>query len=274
MGKKKQNAEEIRDVWQPPFPPTLEESARWREEFEDALKRAHSTSGHKKLLAYFTEIVKTDFIQSRASRVRAAFSCPPSGLSKKDGDETLSSAWKEVQDSDKLVLLNKIIREICKKFSLHYMDWKDAVHYYLFTGKVELLINYLGAYNLFDVCDLVEEKIEPFGKDYQESDDMAFPIAIRISPYASLRDLIDFARKAYKTQILPRQMLYRDKNVSIGRIRPKQKKIQSRNDFIYENRHLSRKKIKRLVEEKFGEPLEYTHVAKIISLENKKRQKA
>lgn len=132
----------------------------------------------------------------------------------------------------------------------------------------------MGACGLFVVSDVVGEKEEPFGELVQQSDDMAFPIAIRISPYATQRDLIDFVKSEaiWKNEIQFLQDKYRSKDIKIGKIKSKNEKIQKRNDFIYEHKDLPRKEIMSMANRKFGINIDYGHIGKIISLENKKRK--
>ncbi|MDP2855538.1 MAG: hypothetical protein Q8N90_00225, partial [bacterium] len=93
-------------------------------------------------------------------------------------------------------------------------------------------------------------------------------------PYASERDIIDFVRLNYKSNIKPIQESYATRNkLKIGSFRKRKHSVEERDDFIYRNKHLSQLKIKALVKERFGITLDYPYIGKIISRERKNRQK-
>jgi hypothetical protein len=94
------------------------------------------------------------------------------------------------------------------------------------------------------------------------------PVAIYINPKVSQRQIQDFIAKNWKSIIA-----YRDKNSSTI-LRKKSSAKQLRNDFIYNHKDLPRKKIMKMVNDKFTqlEPVEYANVGKIISLERKRRE--
>ena len=66
---------------------------------------------------------------------------------------------------------------------------------------------------------------------------------------------------------------YLDQNVKIGKIKTKKESIQKRNQFIYENKHLPRRQIQKVVKYSFNESLDYEYIGKIISDEKKRRKK-
>ena len=102
----------------------------------------------------------------------------------------------------------------------------------------------------------------------------AYPVVVRISPYASLRDIQALVASMYSDQIRPIQEKYAVESVKIGKIREKDATVQERNRFIYEHRDLPRKELMRLVNDKFvsKNPLDYAYIAKIILTETKKRK--
>lgn len=130
--------------------------------------------------------------------------------------------------------------------------------------------------NGYDLCllvDLQEEAEEPFGMDIQEADNTFFPLAIRISPYATQRDILDFVKK--KAPMIKHEQeryIKTNKGVRIGHVKKKKERIQLRNELIYQNRNLPRKEIMRKVSDEFNEILDYGHIGKIISLMEKKRK--
>lgn len=97
-----------------------------------------------------------------------------------------------------------------------------------------------------------------------------YPIALYINPEASQRQIQDFIAKNYAFIEASKKDI---KNKITGHRRKSTRK-QERNDFIYKNRNLPRKKITQLVNHEFPdlEDIDYGNVGKIISLEKKRRE--
>lgn len=261
------------------FPPegsSDEEKELW---YTNLVEKEYSTSGHKKFVRYMEAIFQTDEYRELIETLRKEHRIPLNGF-KPTPDADGSSGYifpvREWQAPFKeRKTLNQEIKKFCMKHHLHYMDVLPLIDLHLFYNvkfDPSTLTYDLGSFNLFHISDLVVEKEEPYGKDYQDSDDMAYPIAIRISPYASLRDILDFIKKVYSHSIAPLQKNYRDSSIKLGASRRRKDKIKERNIFIYENKQLPRKKIMQLVNERFGEVLDYGHIGKIISIEERKRK--
>jgi len=118
-----------------------------------------------------------------------------------------------------------------------------------------------------------DETTNNFVDDFRKKSDEKYPISIRVSPYASQNEIVDYIKKRWEF-IKELQDFYRKSNVKIGRVKKKNPKVQERNDFIYQNRKLPLKKISKLVsdQEKWGDGPDIGHIGKIISLEKKKRK--
>src|SRR3989344_8779676 len=101
--------------------------------------------------------------------------------------------------------------------------------------------------------------------------DKLFPIAIRISPHASLRDISEYVRK-YSRIIKEKQEKYKEKKIKIGQVKLRNRTTQERNDFIYKNQNLPIKEISALVYKKFKQNIDHGYIGKIISLEKKSRK--
>lgn len=251
-------------------------------EYEKRVAECYSTQGYKKLWAYFNEILKKDDVQEIIDNLRDKFKIPQEGLPKcaegKDYFTTPPETWTFYYNKEKAhdEIMNKL-EKICKKYHLHYLDWYEILEHYLFYNEVSQTYH-SNSYNLCLVQDLVFEKKEAelekqdgsYTGSFERCDDFAFPVAIRISPYASQRDIIDYVKKMYPS-IREVQETYIDKNIKIGRIKRKNEEIQKRNDYIYENRSKPVKEIRKLLAGKkiF---LDDGHIAKIISLEKQKRK--
>lgn len=231
----------------------------------------HQTKGFKKMWNYYLAITDSDSFRLFISDVRYKCGIPQIGF--KDYEE--KKRWREHCSSrgfDCYKELQKDLNKFCKKYKLHYVDWYEIIEEYIYYNKKGHPIH-SNSYNLCLISDLAEEKKEPFSKDFQESDNLAYPIAVRISPYASLRDILDYIKRLYKVEIKPLQDSYKSEGIKIGKIKTKNLNVQQRNSFIYENKDLPRKKIKELVQKKFNITLDYEYIGKIISEEKKRRKK-
>ena len=246
-----------------------EEDKKRLEEFTRAAELEQNTQARKKLRSYFLEISRTEWFENKIIEFRKKYGVPEGGYVA-DGQsimppEQLPDRWNAAK------AIGVDVEKICEKYSLHSIDWSDDIESYLFYNKFFNVYDF-NTKNLIYLADLAEEKIDPFEESTQAQDNKYFPIALRISPYATERDILDFVKKTYTTMILPALKQYRKSDVKIGRVKSKDEKIAKRNKFIYEHKHLPRKQIMRLLHDKFGIILDYGHIGKIISLEIKKRK--
>ncbi|KKR18345.1 MAG: hypothetical protein UU65_C0002G0220 [candidate division CPR2 bacterium GW2011_GWC1_41_48] len=244
-------------------------------EYEKIHQIYFDNKGFQKMWNYFLDITKKEYFNDVIKELRKKYEIPPNGY-KPDEDGCYRFPPRNTIFEDnfqkELALRNEIIEKICRKYQLHNFDFSDVVLRYVFYNYIELS-NQLGACGLFIVSDVIKEKEDPFSEFVQQSDDMAYPIAIRISPYASQRDLIDFIKNkiVWKKEIEFLQNKYKDKNIKIGRVKAKNQSTQERNDFIYQNRDKTLKEVRELLADK-NIFLDDGHIAKIISLEKQKRK--
>ncbi len=174
----------------------------------------------------------------------------------------------------------KIINTLCKNFGLDEMTWSEILERYILKNKIP-------KESLSTPCiilDRVEVGEDEYPNGYYEDDpdDMpkesqeleplsySYPIIIRINPYASEREIVDFIRKSYTREIKPIQERYKDENIRLGKIRKKKQGIQERDDFVYNNREKPYKEIRRLLGEQ-NIFIDDGLIGKIISRETKKR---
>lgn len=159
----------------------------------------------------------------------------------------------------------------------------EAFEFLLFYNSVEPM-RYDGYSSFATTYDLVRFNDIGFGthKTKEEADRYAgmflrtevapiTPVAICVNAYMTERDIIDFVKKVYKTGIEPIQKEYRKKHIKLRDARTKSKHKQSRNEFIYENRHLPITELTSLVTDKFGKVFDYTYIQTIIRKEEEKR---
>jgi len=238
---------------------------------EEGINAYLKSKGLRKVWNYFLDIIKTDYFKNFIKETRKKYDIPPDGFVPIDEHYVFPpTGFSRARTNE---LQEEIVDKICNKYKLHKFDYSETIQQYIYYNKFLDPISEIGASGLFHISDVVSEKEEPFGEFFQKSDDDAYPIAIRISPYASQRDLIDFVKnKGAWSEIQFLQGKYADPKLKMGKVKQKDEKIQARNDFIYEHRNLPRKEIMHLVSEKLHESLDYGLIAKIISIEKKRRK--
>lgn len=232
-----------------------------------------STQGYKKMMRYVEEIVDSDAFKEDIDDLRKTYKIPDGLTSNPEGQEMPPNEWKERDNGTVVRMLMDDVDELCYKYGLPCFEFHDTfMDQVFFGGEPTQYIEMFQARNLCMMQDIVGDKEEPWSDRKIESDDFAYPIALRISPYASQRDIIDFIEKTYTPFIKELQDRYKMIDVEIGKQRRREPKTVARNNFIYENRRKSRKVIMRLVAEKFDEFLDEGHISKIISHETKRRK--
>lgn len=255
------------------------------------LKKRFS-QGHEKVFNYLSAVVKTEKFQEQIKRMRSKYDIPPLGYEYKKikhrDREMLPlppEPWKKTAEETERIgkYFNEIEIEIQKlgaEYGFFDDAWPDPLEIYLFYNVVEELGYDLMSYNLCLLRDVPFEKKMPvtekdtvsrsFYEQRTKAEDTLFPIAIRISPNASLRDLLDYIKRSFP-RIRHLQKSYINEAIKIGAIRSRKKSIQERNEFIWENRHLPRKELMHKGRA-FKDFPDYAAVAKIISLEKKRRK--
>ena len=160
--------------------------------------------------------------------------------------------------------------ETVKLLDKYHLEFECLEFMMTYVTDNEFIEEFIG--NMLFIEDIVDAK-ESLSNESNSITDEKFPVVIRVSPYASERDILDYVKKMYSVFILPIQERYK-KQTTLGKVKNKRQFIQDRNDYIYENRHLPRKEIMRLVTDKFGGEysIDYGYIGKIISLESKKRK--
>jgi len=238
---------------------------RWNKLFDNMTK----TQGYKKLWNYFIQITETKPFKEKIARLREKYNIPVSGFKLTKHTWIPPEEWQH-KHTEVERQLNDEIEKICEEYGLHFLYWTDSIKELLFFNKVEPYSNE-GDMCLF--VDLKVEREEPFLKEIQDADDVAFPIAIRISPYASQRDIVDFVKKrAFQISQWQEHYLKQSADFGINKVKSRKEKTRERNTFIYENRHKFPKIISGLVAEKFHEFLDYAYISKIIRMEKKRRK--
>jgi hypothetical protein len=236
--------------------------------YEKAIESYTASKGAQKMWNYFLDVIKKDYFIKVVDELKTKYNIPKSGFeAANESYHFPPNNFKQERE-----LRREIIERICKKYELHYFDYSEVILSYIYYNILRPVYEF-GSCGLFLVSDVVAEIDDPFGELVQQSDNASYPIAIRISPYASQRDLIDFIKNKgiWQNQIEPLQKRYRQSNIKIGKIKTRKRKIQERNDFIYDQRQKPLKEIRSiLAKQKIF--LDDGHISKIISLERNRRK--
>ncbi len=240
--------------------------------------RPRKSQGFEKLWNYFLAIIKLDEVSKQIAGIRGKYNIPLNGYTPENLENYAemikishySSIPKEgleidfpLSDHSLILSLKNEAENICKEYKLYYTYWAVPMLVYILFNTTRKPTRE----PVNTICAMGCRK---------EDDEAAyeyFPISIRISPYASRRDIVDYVEKNYKTQIRPRLKLLQDRNCKIGRIRIKPKKEIL--DFIEAHIDMEDAKLGKLVQETFISKSNYgyaeTRRIKTIIRERKKK---
>lgn len=244
----------------------------------------NKTSGIKKNLNYFKTIIQSAGFNKDIRELRNNVGIPTNGYGKKIYDKWLKNTqgpmdapWEWNKKNIHYKLKN-LIEKLANRYALMGHAFFGMIFEYLFFN--DYCYNY-GMFNCDDTCDVtdINEMVDclhkrKFSKEYYDSffatKVNAYPIAISISPYASINDIIDFVRKN-KDIINNFQKKYKNTEIKIGRFR--HGAMSNRNNLIFENKKLPRKQIRQIVKDKLGMEINEIYIRDIISKETRKRKK-
>lgn len=221
---------------------------------EEIIALLKSTTGHKKLLNYIKEIIKEEPFKKEIQEIRKKYNID---VDKNKREKLFPSSG--LLEDDVLKLLNKYHLEFeCLDFMIFYILGDEF--------SENNIGNMLFTEDIIDTEESLNSSCNPYTKEQ-------FPVVIRVSPYASKRDIIDYIEKLYRFSIEPIQKTNQQKT-TLGKVKKKKTGISERNDFIWENRNLPRRKIMELLTDTYGadRTIDFGYIGKIISLEKKKRK--
>ncbi len=209
-----------------------------------------NSKGLKKLWNYFLYLVeKPDFLE-KIDGIRTKYNIDINNKLEDDGNLSNQDLFKD-------------IIALAEEYELDSSTWLTSI-------APLVLWNILAEPACTDIC-ITSDNINDH--DLSENERRHYPVSIRISPYASKRDILDYINRFYK-YISQTQENYKDESVKIGRLKTRKDAIKKRNSFIYEHKHLPTKEIMQLVGKEFGlnSIIDCAYIGKIIALENKKRK--
>ena len=242
--------------------------------------RNYSTRGWGKLWKYYVEITKKEYFQNKIIELRKQHKIPEEGYKHPKPPQTYTTPPPEWQYQfrgigqsyiqERVKILDEL-KLLCEKYGLHYVDWLHVIEDYVFYNKLVYLMDE-NAYNLCLLADLANNKRKStFSRDFELWDDKFYPIAIRISPYASKRDILNYVAKM-APMIKEYQKPYINPNIKIGKVKKKKYSAQKRNEIVWKNKDFGVEKIKIELEKEFPNKIfGYEEIYTIISLEKKRR---
>lgn len=223
------------------------------------------THGNKKIDTYFRDLLRNKQFQEEIKAWRILIAKEKWSLEKVERVFNLYKEYEKEEVKLKRYLRSKdsykLKKEICLKYNLsdNWFSTLTSTHAMSVTS------------HSFDTCNLEdwEDRAEPinihyFHAKFENFDDDIFPINIKIHNYATKRDLINFIETRWP-----------DIALHLKKKRFKSRKIDNKMlDFIWDNRTLGTKQIKKELDVKFpSNDLVYFEINKIISDERKRLKK-
>ena len=239
----------------------------------------------QKMVNYLNEFINSDYFQGQIKKIRKDLGIPKDGYPIKPKDEraikTLDIFYLHAGITREKSRNCKIaLKEILDKFPVSEINISYGFFVYLLhnTIRPELFAEGFFLNNLCRIVDMKEviddrEGVSKALEETMQNMTARHPIALYIRPEATQRDIVEYVKKMWGYIEIYKNK-YTNKESRVGKIRRKNKKIKERNELIYQNRHLPKKKIMKLVGDKFGEDavIDYGYIGKIISIEKKKRK--
>jgi hypothetical protein len=233
------------------------------------------TKARDKVLSLWRNITGKDEFQEWVKKTRVRYGIPAGGFEDDSENPNLPKDWKHLLNLKKRTALSNAASRFAKKMGFPHSEGGSLAIGYLFYGQSYEVHESPHEFNLCVVTDVLEEKNYPYTRIISESDEKFYPVSIRVSPEASLRDILDFVKKNYLGSIEYIQEKYKDESLTIGKTRKRNPALRSMYGAIYhlrEKEKLSATQIGKLIQEQYGKHLDKGVIEKIISLERKRRK--
>lgn len=196
----------------------------------------------EKVSRYLFDVGMDPKFNRLVSVIREEFDIPKDGYKfTPEEREMLRNEQDVPKDQDRMPLFEESVFGLCEEFGFDSKNWMTCFRFYVLFNTFQLKQEY--------EYDLVI--VHPYNEKDVVRMERAYPVVVRISPYASLRDIQSFVAAVYSEQIKPIQEKYAVESIKIGKIREKDGSVQARNLFIHEHRHLPRRELMRAVNDKF-----------------------
>ncbi len=249
-----------------------------------------TNTGAQKIINYLEEFINSYRFQNEITKIREKYKIPPKGyelsqndkIQMKKSDNFYFPALYKDEFVNLIIPFGRDLEKIQKMTHLRFIGFKKILYLYLFHNILfkDILIPYLEKVNLCKVADSADEYNDfylgndaPMYLDHVNRENEHFPLHLRISPYASKRDIIRFIEKNFSNLIKPLQEKYKDPDTNLGKVKKRRKR--ERNNLIYDfrSRGMTLDQIKDAISTKSAENLGYEDIGKILSLERKRRKK-
>lgn len=228
------------------------------------------TKGYRKLRNYFENVIRKKTFQNAVFEIRREYKIPSHGfIWSYEGKAVfeIPAGWEYSDNESVNKKLDLRLQSLGKKFGLIGGMWEAVLHEYIFWGDSIGIDAFAKA---FDMCQLEDDFFKKLPGQEKRKLSKMFPIIVRISPYASGKEIIDFIKKNSKPiKIL--QDRYLDSQVKLKEVRSRKPKLRAMYDFIYRNRHLPRKNLLSILNSRYKRSLLSHEITGIISLEEERR---
>ncbi len=249
-----------------------------------------------RLVNTLDDFIDSEYFQEQVENIRRKFQIPKNGFNMPKEEQKNIKKYKysilyvpkELLQRKKEILkpFNLLVKDILKKFPINDTTIRVIFNIYIFHNKkIYILLNdpvdEVNLCRVESIKDEIEEyeflagKEEAFDIIKNKFDD--YPVIIKLYPNISQNELIYYIKRNWEVIKKLHLNHYADRgskfSLNIPQTKGRNLKIKERNDFIYKSKLLPRKKIMKLVSDKFNEVLDVGHIGKIISIENKRRKK-
>ncbi len=254
-----------------------------------------TTQGHTKMMRYISDLVRNKYFQRAIKKLRRTekYFQIPTGYYKDWTPEQQKKHDEINQELASIISGYELLRKRCKKVlaDRHFLYSKKIAYDFGLDGNLQNLARALAEKNIekvkfwegyigdeADMCipaTAYEDEMSPLNKGDEiiylsprrQLSLIAYPVAIRIHPKAAKRDVLDYIEKRWKWI----EALLRLKDEKALKTR-KRKYSKEMLDFIWGNRFVPGKEMKKKLDDKFlHNGIEYYEIYKIISLEKARR---
>ncbi|MHB8871034.1 MAG: hypothetical protein ACYC5G_01075 [Candidatus Doudnabacteria bacterium] len=221
-------------------------------------------------LTYFEYVTRRDDFKSKLTSIRKKYGIPASGFeSKEEADKILKrikvrlpfDEWIEFVEAPGLALDFHLLSEEIWRLPLIDLIVFDRVNFDEYKNILEY-----AAIKVF--C---HDMVQSSPARELELDNIVYPVNIKISPYASRNEILNFIERRYRDDIKPIQERWKNPKVLIGKLRGRKKEILERNDFIMANKDRKPNEIMKLLRKNNLKIISYSDISAIISKEKKRR---
>lgn len=233
------------------------------------------SSGYKKIENYMKDLSKRPEFLAVVKEVRKKYDIPENGFGYSSIHSENAKISNRLTDNVEFV---ECVKDVAEQYGVS--AFREFIGSYFLFNNFKLFIGDMPV-NVIKVLDMSTVSIKQKNKPADSMGKKAlglspaelYPVGILIHPYMSQRDILDAIKMLYKSEIEPLQKKYQKEKIKLGKVRKKSERVEERNKFIYENRlGKSRKELVRMVNEKFGEIMDYTYINRIIKEEREKNK--